>query len=61
MMDSWEAGKQNWTSSLPGYFKRHCGYDSTPWLLAMTGRIVRSIEDTERFLYDMRRTQTDMI
>lgn len=60
MMDSWEAGKQNWTSSLPGYFKRHCGYDSTPWLLAMTGRIVRSIEDTERFLYDMRRTQTDM-
>lgn len=60
MMDSWEAGKQNWTSSLPDYFKRHCGYDSTPWLLAMTGRIVRSVEDTERFLYDMRRTQTDM-
>ena len=60
MMDSWEAGKQNWTSSLPDYFKQHCGYDSTPWLLAMTGRIVGSIEETERFLYDMRRTQTDM-
>lgn len=60
MMDSWEAGKQNWTSSLPAFFRQHNGYDATPWLLAMTGRIVKSIEATERFLYDMRRTQTDM-
>lgn len=60
MMDSWEAGKQNWTSSLPAFFRQHKGYDATPWLLAMTGRIVKSVEATERFLYDMRRTQTDM-
>lgn len=60
MMDSWEAGKQNWTASLPEYFSKRCGYDPTPWLLAMTGRIVGNIEQTERFLYDMRRTQTDM-
>ena len=60
MMDSWEAGKQNWTSSLPAFFRQHKGYDVTPWLLAMTGRVVKSVEATERFLYDMRRTQTDM-
>ncbi len=60
MMDSWEAGKQNWTASLPAYFREYCGYDPTPWLLAMTGRIVENTEKTERFLYDMRRTQTDM-
>lgn len=60
MMDSWEAGKQNWTSSLPAFFRQHKGYDATPWLLAMTGRIVKSVEATEQFLYDMRRTQTDM-
>lgn len=60
MMDSWEAGKQNWTSTLPDFFKNHRGYDATPWLLAMTGRIVKSVDATERFLFDMRRTQTDM-
>ena len=60
MMDSWEAGKQNWTSSLPDFFRERRGYDVTPWLLAMTGRIVKSVEATERFLYDMRRTHTDM-
>lgn len=60
MMDSWEAGKQNWTSSLPVFFRQRKGYDVTPWLLAMTGRVVKSVEATERFLYDMRRTQTDM-
>ena len=59
-MDSWEAGKQNWTSSLPDFFYKHKGYDITPWMLAMTGRIVKSVEDTERFLFDIRRTHTDM-
>lgn len=60
MMDSWEAGKQNWTSTLPAFFRQRKGYDATPWLLAMTGRVVKSVDATERFLYDMRRTQTDM-
>lgn len=60
MMDSWEAGKQNWTSTLPAFFRQRKGYDVTPWLLAMTGRVVKSVDATERFLYDMRRTQTDM-
>lgn len=60
IVDSWEAGKQNWTHILPEYFESHCGYELTPWLLAMTGRVMGSIDETERFLFDMRRIQTDM-
>ncbi len=60
MVDSWEAGKQNWTEQLPDYFKTKRGYDIMPHLLAVTGRIVGSVNDTERFLWDFRRTHTDM-
>ncbi len=60
VIDSWEAGKQNWTESLPSYFKVKRGYDIMPHLLAVTGRIVSNVNDTERFLWDFRRTHTDM-
>jgi len=60
MMDSWEAGKQNWTTALPEYFKAKRGYDVNPYLLTMTGRIIGSVSETEHFLWDMRRTHTDM-
>lgn len=60
VIDSWEAGKQNWTEELPEYFKRARGYDIMPYLLAATGRIVSGVDDTERFLWDFRRTHSDM-
>lgn len=60
MMDSWEAGKQNWTEELPTFFKTKRGYELSPYLLALTGRIVNSVDETERFLFDFRRTNTDM-
>lgn len=60
VIDSWEAGKQNWTESLPAYFKAKRGYDIMPQMLAVTGRIVDGVEETERFLWDFRRTHTDM-
>ncbi|MFV0327097.1 MAG: glycosyl hydrolase [Bacteroides xylanisolvens] len=60
VIDSWEAGKQNWTEDLPAYFKKKCGYDIMSYLLAVTGRIVGSVNNTERFLWDFRRTHTDM-
>lgn len=59
-IDSWEAGKQNWTEKLPVYFMQKRGYDIMPWMLAVTGRIVDSVGETERFLWDFRRTHTDM-
>lgn len=59
-VDSWEAGKQNWTENFPVYFKTRRSYDILPYLPAVTGRIVGSVHDTERFLWDFRRTHTDM-
>ncbi|QDA61652.1 glycosyl hydrolase [Hymenobacter jejuensis] len=59
--DSWEAGKQNWTRDFPADFQQRQGYDLRPYLLAMTGRVVESIDVTERFLTDVRRTFADLL
>ncbi|HEV7691701.1 MAG TPA: glycosyl hydrolase [Hyphomonadaceae bacterium] len=55
-VDSWEVGVQNWTDDMPAQFKKRRGYDLTPWLPALTGRIVGDAAATERFLWDFRRT-----
>ncbi len=60
MMDSWEAGTNNWTEDLAAEFRRRRGYDATPWLPALTGRVVESAELSDRFLWDFRRTLADL-
>ena len=40
IMDSWEAGMQNWTEDMPGEFRKRRGYDPTPYLPVLAGRIV---------------------
>ena len=40
VIDSWEAGKQDWTDDFAAKFKARCGYDCLPWLPALTGRNV---------------------
>ncbi len=55
-MDSWESGAQNWTEELRDAFRGMHGYDPEPFYLAFTGRAVNSVEMTERFLWDLRRT-----
>jgi hypothetical protein len=55
-IDSWENGFQNWTPRFLGEFKRQHGYDPWLWLPAFTGRIVGSLDQSERFLWDVRRT-----
>ena len=59
--DSWEAGKQNWTIKLPEEFKQRRKYDILQWVPALTGRIVKNIEETERFLWDFRKTHADLL
>jgi len=59
--DSWEAGSQNWTDNMLADFKRLRGYDATPWLPVLTGRIVQSAEASDRFLWDFRKTIADLI
>ncbi|MEI6679409.1 MAG: glycosyl hydrolase, partial [Mariniphaga sp.] len=60
-VDSWEVGGQSWTKAFPEEFKKRCGYDITPFLPAMTGRIIGSAEITERFLWDLRFTISELI
>jgi len=61
LIDSYEVGFQNWTLKFPEEFRRRQGYDLRKYLPAMTGRIVGSAELTERFLWDARRTQADLM
>lgn len=59
-MDSWEAGMQNWTPSLIQEFQQRRGYSPIPYLAVLTGRVVDSSEDSDRFLWDFRRTLADL-
>ena len=61
LIDSYEVGMQNWTSLFPQLFKERTGYELLSYLPAMTGRYIDSIDVTERFLWDIRRTQADLI
>jgi hypothetical protein len=60
-MDSWEMGAQNWTRNFREEFKKRRGYDARPYLPAYTGRIVESLEITERFLWDIRVTCQELV
>lgn len=60
-VDSWENGAQNWTARFREEFLRRRGYDLLPYLPAFTGRVVDSVEVTERFLGDVRQTVSDLM
>ncbi len=59
--DSWEAGAQNWTANLPAEFLKRRGYNIIPWLPVLTGQIVKSATASEQFLFDFRKTLSDMV
>jgi hypothetical protein len=60
MLDSWEAGMQNWTDKMFEEFRNRRGYDLTPFLPCLTGRVVGTSEISDRVLWDFRRTLADM-
>ena len=60
-IDSFEAGLQNWTATLPADFTRRNGYDLMRYLPALTGRIVGDADTSNRFLFDFRRTLADLM
>jgi hypothetical protein len=61
VMDSYEAGMQNWTDDMIGQFTRRRGYDPRPYLPVLTGRVVGNAETSDRFLWDFRRTIADLL
>ena len=60
LIDSYEVGTQNWTGKFRAEFQKRRGYDPLPFLPVVTGRIVGSAEISERFLWDLRRTGSDL-
>ena len=60
-IDSWENGGQNWTVRMREEFRRRRGYDMLPYLPVMTGRVVGSLETSERFLWDLRKTISELV
>jgi hypothetical protein len=61
LMDSWEAGQENWTEDMLAEFQHRRGYDASPYLLTLTGRIVGSSKESDAFLWDYRRTIAEML
>lgn len=60
-IDSWEAGAQNWTPAFRDEFQKRSGYDLLQFMPAMTGRVVSDLEISERFLWDLRKTVSDLL
>ncbi len=54
--DSYEMGSQNWTDNYEVKFREEFGYDPVIYLPVLSGRIVGSVEESERFLWDLRRS-----
>lgn len=56
LVDSYEAAHQNWTPTMRAEFTERRGYDPLPWYPVLTGLVVKSTEESERFLWDWRKT-----
>ena len=59
--DSWEAGSQNWTDNMVAQFTKLRGYSPVPWMPVLAGYIVESSEASDRFLWDLRKTISDLV
>lgn len=60
LIDSYEVGTQNWSPVFREEFKKRRGFDPLPYLPVIAGRIIDGKEQSERFLWDMRRTIADL-
>jgi (4-O-methyl)-D-glucuronate---lignin esterase len=61
LCDSWERGYENWSPEMRDEFQQRQGYSIDPWLVAFTGRVVDSVDASERFLWDFRRTIANLM
>jgi hypothetical protein len=57
--DSYEMGSQNWTDGFEQRFEKRYGYNPKKWLPVLSGVIVSSVTESERFLWDLRRAVAD--
>lgn len=61
LSDSIESGPQNWTGRIRERFATLRGYDPLPWLPTLAGLVVANAQSSDRFLYDYRRTLSDLL
>lgn len=59
--DSYEMGPQNWTDDFLADFKSRYGYEALRYFPVMSGRIVGSAAESDRFLWDLRRMVADRV
>jgi hypothetical protein len=59
--DSYETGGQNWSDQLTENFKIAYGYDPTPYIPVLQGKVVGSEDQSDRFLWDLRRFVADNV
>jgi hypothetical protein len=59
--DSYEAGAQNWTEDMLEQFEQRRGYSALQWLLVLAGRVIGGAWDSDRFLWDFRKTLGELI
>ena len=60
LIDSYEAGPETWTPALPQEFMARRGYELMPWLPVLTGQLIGSVEQSEQFLRDWRKTLSEL-
>ena len=61
LLDSYEAGMENWTDDMIAQFRTRRGYDPTRYLPVLTGRVVGGADSSDKFLWDFRRTIADLL
>ncbi len=59
--DSYERGPENWTDGFAADFQQRYGYDPLPYLPVLTGRLVGGADQSNRFLWDLRRLIADRV
>ncbi len=59
--DSYETGGQNWTDDMAKVFEKTYGYNPRPYLPVLQGLVVSTMEESERFLWDLRRLVADRV
>ncbi|MDU1903153.1 MAG: glycosyl hydrolase [Dysgonomonas sp.] len=60
-VDSWECGSQNWSSNFRDEFRIRRGYDIYNFLPVIAGIPIESVEVSERVLYDVRQTISELV
>ncbi len=59
-VDSTEVGAQNWTDNILTEFRRLRGYDPAPWLPTLTGVVIATPVQSDKFLWDFRHTIAEL-